>query len=623
MREPMRLGRWACAGLMSLTVACGGTDDNGPPKNGGGQGPLAGSSTGGNGMGGSSSSGASGMGGMAVDGALPNGAGREYKGIVNLVDAEATKAIDDYILEADPFMGGSGMLTLETAIRRFYMHYADEYDFLYFVTEHKLDTSVAGLHGWITKPPMPGTGAEEPICSGEGPAHLRSAIAIQMYSETAFPPFAHEFAHYSGCHLDDSFGFSRDVDTVFQGHWGMTSANGQLGGFDGNTLFCETPAGAKPPACTPGADGRTRYVVAPFFPNTESRADQPFGPIELYMMGLQPLAEIPQSVWRFDGADFKFEALEKTADGKLVITGTGVTEIKMSDIVAKHGEVPALPADKRSFKSAVVLVTAAPASQAVLDRVAEWAAVFSGEVKSQKPGWVSFTDLTGGRATMSMKLGARQELPPGGVLDFSCPTYDLCDPRAQNCPNGLACYGISDLYCAPAGKLEDGAECVRDLDCKKGSVCIGSPTDIEKFACAPYCDHLNADAPNACAKLCPTLFSPITVGDSLEEKGAVCFAGAGGACDPLLQNCAAGQTCTGLDITGCEPAGPGKEGEACLGFGGECEKGTVCVSIQGDPNYFCQPYCDAAPGATGPNACTTKCPGGNWPYDGYAVCIPD
>lgn len=620
MREPMRLGRWACAGMMSLTVACG-PDDNGPAKNTGGQAAIAGSSTGGSSTGGSSGQGGTG-GGMVVDGALPNGAGREYKGIVNLVDAAAAKQLDDYILEADPFMGGSGKIGLELATRLFYQHYSDEYDFVYFINDHKLNTSVAGLHGWVTKPPMPGTGAEEPVCTGDGPAHLRSAIGIQLYNMEAFPPFAHEFAHYFACHLDKSFGFSRDVDTVFQGHWGMVSANGQLGGFDGTTLFCETPAGAKPPACTPGQDGKIRYLVAPFYPNTEGNVDKKFGPLELYMMGVLPLAEVPSPVLRFDGADFKFDAPEETADGKLVITGTGVTEIKMSDIVAKHGEVPALPADKRSFKAAVVLVTATPASQAVLDRVAEWAAVFGGEVKSATPGWVSFADLSGGKATMSMRLGPRHEPIADAALDFSCPTYDLCDPRAQNCSGGLACYGIYDYYCAPPGMGDLGTDCLRDADCRKGSVCLGSALTPGKFTCTPYCDEVNADAANACAKLCPSASSPIYAGDTTVVKGRVCGAGAGGACDPLLQDCKAGQICSGIDVTGCEPPGTGKAGELCTGGAG-CEKGTVCIGFEGEQDAFCQPYCDNAPDATGPNACLTKCPDGAFEFDTYAICIPN
>src|SRR5690349_21920868 len=113
MREPKWLGHWLCAGLVSLTFACGGPDDNGPAKNSGGQGPLAGSSTGGSALGGGGQGQGTGgtagsAGSMVVEGTLPNGAGREYNGIVNLVDAAATKAVDDYILEADPFMGGSG-----------------------------------------------------------------------------------------------------------------------------------------------------------------------------------------------------------------------------------------------------------------------------------------------------------------------------------------------------------------------------------------------------------------------------------------------------------------------------------------------------------------------------------
>jgi hypothetical protein len=152
---------------------------------------------------------------------------------------------------------------------------------------------------------------------------------------------------------------------------------------------------------------------------------------------------------------------------------------------------------------------------------------------------------------------------------------------------------------------------------------VGSSATPDKFACVPYCDHVDANAANACAKLCPTLFSPIYAGESLEAKGAICFAGAGGACEPLLQDCDPGQNCTGLDVTGCEPAGTIKAGESCLALGGGCEKGTVCVGVQGEPDQFCQPYCDNAAEAVGAQACPTKCPGGHWDYPGYGICIPD
>ena len=622
MQELNRLGAWWCAALVSLTCACGNADGSNAQHGVGGQGAQAG---GPGGSAGGSGGQAPSMGGAStgMDGPLPDGAGKEYRGIVNLVDADAAKELDDYLLDADPFKGGSGDVDLEAATRLFYSHYADEYDFIYFLTDHALPAAkVVGLHGWVSRPPLPGTGADAPLCTGLGPAHLRSSIGIQLVSLDAFPPFAHEFAHHFAVNVAKDFGFSRDVDTVFEGHWGMTSANGQLGGFDATTLTCETPAGAKPPNCTPTAGGRYRYLVAPFRPNADNYRGQPYGPIELYMMGLLPVAEVPSPILRFDGANFAFEQQEKTADGKLVIDATGLGEIKMADIVKRHGEVPALPADKRHFRAAFVLVTAAPAAQPILDRVADWAAIFGGEMKSDNPDWVSFATLTGGRATMSCRLGARHELGPDDTLEFTCPYIKQCSPQLQNCPQGKACYGTSDLYCAVPWTLENGASCERDADCKAGSVCTQIPTDFEKKVCSPYCDQTNANAPNACAKLCPTSFSPIYDTNTIEEQGAFCFGGAGGTCNPLLQDCAAGQACTGVEVVACEIPGTSKLGEVCLPFGATCEKGTVCVGVQGSADQYCQAYCDPAPSAPAATACASKCPKGAWQYPGYGVCMP-
>ncbi|HKO48635.1 MAG TPA: hypothetical protein VJV79_12975 [Polyangiaceae bacterium] len=630
-----RWGEWLGAALISFTCGCSSDDGGSPPNSSAGQGQAAqagttisgGASSGGASSGGASSAGNAGqaqsMAGLssATDGLLSNGDGREYKGIVNLVDPAAAQALDDYILEADPIKGGSGKLTLELATRHFYQYYADEYDIVFFLSDHALNTSVAGLHTWVSKPSLPGTGAERPVCTGRGPAHLGSVVGIQVGSLQEFPPFAHEFAHHYGVHLDDKLGFGHDVNTKYAAHWGLTGANGQLGGFDAASLGCETPVGAKPPNCTPTATGRYHYTVNTFFPASPNTWSQPFGPLELYLMGLLPAAEVPSPIIRFDGADFPFETLVET-NGKITIDAAGLSELKISDIVARHGEVPALPANKRQFKAAVVLLTAAPAAQPILDRVAEWAAIFGGEITSTNSDWVSFAKLSGGRASMSCRVGARHDRVPDEALEFTCPTYHLCDPQTQNCPAGLACYGIRDLYCAPPGVLDDGAACEQDQECKSGSVCVPTAADFSKWVCAPYCDPLNANAPNACAKLCPVSNNPITDFETLKELGAFCLGGAGGACNPLLQDCATGRACTGVEATGCEVPGIAKLGEVCLPFDAPCEKGSVCVGIQGEAEQFCQSYCDPAPTAPAASACDSKCPNGAWEFTGYGICIP-
>jgi hypothetical protein len=337
-------------------------------------------------------------------------------------------------------------------------------------------------------------------------------------------------------------------------------------------------------------------------------------------MGLIPKDQVPGPLLRLDGADFKFENPEMTADGKLIIDATGITEIPMTQIVAVQGEVPLLPEAERHLKAAVALVTAQPASQQYLDAVADWAAIFSGEMTS--PEYASFSTLTGGRATLSMKLGPRHDLGPDEGLEFSCLSYKGCDPYAQDCPGEQACYGTSSLYCAVPGDLDVGTDCKADKDCKPGLVCTEIPTDLDRRVCSPYCDQENDSAANACTKLCPDGTNPIFDNQTLEVLGAYCQGGSGAACNPLTQDCAPGQACTGLETTSCAIPGDTKLGQVCLPFGATCEKGSVCVGLQGQPDQFCQPYCDPSLGSASNVACATLCPKGAWEYPGYGVCIP-
>ncbi|HEY3495817.1 MAG TPA: hypothetical protein VGK73_14060, partial [Polyangiaceae bacterium] len=286
-----------------------------------------------------------------------------------------------------------------------------------------------------------------------------------------------------------------------------------------------------------------------------------------------------------------------------------------------HGEVPPLPMEKRRFAAAMVLVTRQPATQPYLDQVADWGAIFAGELTSTNPEWTSFSTTTGGRASITYKVGTRRELGPGEVLDFSGPYYKMCDPTTQNCGAGLACYGAGDLYCAVPGSAERDAPCEDDSDCKAGLLCSYSITG--EFLCAPYCDMDDPAAANACETLCPNGVSPILDPETLEEVAAFCFGGAGGVCDPLAQDCPEGQACGGLDVTACEPEGTTQAGAVCSNINGSCEAGATCVGIEGEADLYCQPYCDSAPDAPADIACTTLCPAGAWEFEGYSLCIPD
>src|SRR5690606_3440395 len=151
----------------------------------------------------------------------------------------------------------------------------------------------------------------------------------------------------------------------------------------------------------------------------------------------------------------------------------------------------------RHFRAAFALVTAAPASREMLDQVADWAAIFGGELESSV--WPSFSELTGGRATMSHRVGEQRVLGPDDYLDFSGPVYELCNPRMQDCDDGLACYGTWSFYCALPGAGDVGAACDTDSDCAPGLQCGTVFTDVfGPGQCAPYCETTEPTVDDAC-----------------------------------------------------------------------------------------------------------------------------
>jgi hypothetical protein len=601
---------------------------------GGGAGPASGGSglTGGvsGGAGGPSPSGGNaggGSGGSPVEARKPllEGEGVEYRGIVNLVGQEVTDALERFLLNPDT-ENIEEPPDLDIPTRLFYSNYSvDDYDFLYFITADELPGAiVAGLHQGINNPGRLGTGQERPFSRGLGPPRLNAAIGI-VGAPDRYPSFAHELLHTYAVHLDDSLGFPTgdDVDFIRRHHWGLTSVQGQHGGFDASSLRCETPADVAPPGCTPTAMGRYRYVLDPFLPNTVPNKNVPFAPMELYLMGLLPRAEVPSPILQIAGANVDPASYEVRGDGKVVIEGTGITEITLESIVKRHGEVPVLPADKRHVRAGFVLVTRTAATQVQLDRVADWAAAFAGELELAEYPNISYAAITGGRGTLSYRVGAQRALGPDDYLDFSGPWPDDCDHLLQDCGGALSCYGTSvGRYCAVPGSLPAGEVCSTDSDCLPNLVCALTPTALEVNRCAPYCNHLDPLAVDACDVLCPNAFTPIYHGETLEELGAHCFGGAGGVCNPLGDDCEQGLACSGWDPPGCHLPGDLPLGAQCSPLEDLCVPGTTCIAVQGSDNRSCQPYCDNV-NPTAANGCETLCGAGAFQFDAFGICIPN
>ncbi len=433
---------------------------------------------------------------------LPEGS-REYEHIVNLVNPDAVQQVED-------LLRGDGEAGLTAATTQFYQYYLDEYDFLFILTDHEVaDATATATFIPITRPAQAATGDVRAVDRSfeHGSERLLGAIGGQGDSS---PPLEHELAHYWAAHLDPSLGFGQDRDGEFSSHWGLTSVHGQLGGWDESTLECFEPAGALPPDCTPGDDGRFSYLVDRFAPHVNRSAD--YAPLELYLMGLLPVSEMPDRTLVFEDCSWTDTTVDEATDKYLIQAG-GIGEIPFTDVLALHGEVPLKSDEERAFAGAFLVVSDAPASDEILAQVSAWQEAF-GNHGPATGGLESFEARTGGRATLNTRLGRRRTTTD--PLPEPKESAE-CSVLLQDCGEGLGCYSSSTPYCAVAGTVPEYGACEANPDCMAGFSC---PSRIN--TCARYCDP-DPDSEMYCYSLCEGSFIPFSDSDGNPTGAAYCL----------------------------------------------------------------------------------------------------
>ncbi len=418
------------------------------------------------------------------------GESEQHGDVFNLVNPAAVAELDEYLLGTDPVHVAlrEGMMN---TVNQFISLFEEQYDFLFFFHDHTIETPVAGKFQAVTRPAMRGNGAEIQIeLAGYRTDGRLKGIAAFRLTPGIYPPLAHEAGHYWLAHLDPSFGFGAPDYPL---HWGYSSVNGHLGGYDPATLECATPSGASPPDCTPEESGRIRYVAETFGPNTNGFKATPFSPLELYLMGLGPIEDVRDAfqvmvnpTWVEDDADA----------GLTVFEADGLNEVTMAEIVARHGDVELLPPEQRQFSAAFIIVSEQRAAEEAIQEVTLWATEFGGRGAGIFP---SFEDYTSGLATMDTTLGPRRRIgdtPPEPRERF------VCDPLEQDCSGGLAC-DVTPPICVLRGDTAEGQPCDSIFACAAGLECFSGESAPNDFVCSPYCVPDDPSSSEACDALCP------------------------------------------------------------------------------------------------------------------------
>jgi hypothetical protein len=179
-----------------------------------------------------------------------------------------------------------------------------------------------------------------------------------------------------------------------QPYWGFTSAGGLMGGFDRTTL--RDLGGGQYAA---SADVGGSYFTATW------ASYRPYSPIELYLMGLVPAAEVPPLLVAID------PSWVDQPSGRF--SASGFTEHTIDDIIAMHGpRSPSASSAPVGLRALSVIVTEVPLTEKSWEPIDRGIAAFGrdGSTPRSQASPLSFRELTGGRATLQVDdaFGARR-----------------------------------------------------------------------------------------------------------------------------------------------------------------------------------------------------------------------
>ena len=306
-------------------------------------------------------------------------------------------------------------IDFEALARAFFTHYEDAFDYLMVLSnlpEHGNNQhyTYAGIHLSVRNA-VEGTGKsrysknEALGSAGRLNAILHFPWNRALLSGPSLHEILHSWANYT-------------IPTAARGHWGFSSANGQLGGFDRANLVDH---------------GGGRYSAGDFGLVANGGNSVPYSPIELYFAGLIPPSEVPELWVAEDGTGLKDASGNWVYDdaGYQIFTASKVSTWSIERIVAEHGaRVPDSSQSQKEFRAALILAVDPlhPARKSTLDELS--AAVQRFTHAGSDDYNFNFWEATGGRATLTMDgLSAYRRTDVAGKRAVS---YRVVEPEANH-----------------------------------------------------------------------------------------------------------------------------------------------------------------------------------------------
>jgi len=307
----------------------------------------------------------------------------------NIVLHPHLNAVSMTIDRADLEAINKGEFDLRKLTHPIYNFFEDDFDFIFLIS-HNYGCPECPYAGRNTLVKNDIKGIGKPLynsCKKFGSqGKLQSIIHITQSRGMTNGTALHELMHRWGNYVLPSYSFdSQGGQKRDYSHWGVSSANGVLGGFELNKKDTMTMNAFK-----------ANFSKNPYFSTNHNHTK--YSPIELYLMGMIPKDEVPP-LTVYSGIKCNPEVFKKTG----LFSSDSTSTYTINDIIRRHGErIPSYHSSQKTFKALAVILSTT--SNPI--RKNEWA-FYTEEISKfcaseNNENHLNFYQATGKRAELTM-----------------------------------------------------------------------------------------------------------------------------------------------------------------------------------------------------------------------------
>lgn len=280
------------------------------------------------------------------------------------------------------------------AVQEAYAFFKDDFDFVFVINNEEKDFKIMGngITFALRTYPEIGLGSLTTFEGGLPYVKVSTPLENETNRLMTMIHFAHRDAIQKGPVLHEMMhrwgNFVLPGPREYAMHWGFSDVGGQLGGFSdleptGDGTFHAFNRFRKDKCFSPNAPSGT----------WDTRNSIPYSPLELYLIGLIGIDEIPSEITILENGRF-------VDDAACIVSG--VKQVYKTEALFRKVRQPGLADSQKTFKILTIVVTRQTLAENEWDHYIHQLEWFEFQGDDDDPSLYNFWEATGGRAMVEL-----------------------------------------------------------------------------------------------------------------------------------------------------------------------------------------------------------------------------